>query len=229
MSLVIDSREQGNIEPVRDLFLENDIEVGVSALEFGDYLMEFPDGRAILVERKTPIDFIHSTTPTQQDPAGKLARQLNGVIESGATPVLLIDGYYSPLKGGRLRTKKIIVKHSMAAFASKLRSVQRHGVRVEYNPIDWYLPQFLLDMYRNESKDNHETLSLAPKAFQVPSKKEVKWTILLGIRGVGPKMAQDLLASFGTVRDVASASHADLMKVKGVGKKTAEQIHWYLN
>lgn len=223
--LVIDSREQGNIELVKAAFEKEGIEVEVRALPFGDYLFDYGD-RRILIERKTPLDFIHSTTPTQSDPAGKLARQLNGCIESGAEPVLLIDGYYTAMTGNRIKTRKITVKHSPIGFASKLRTVMKQGIRVEYNPTEWYLPTFLLGMYKYEQKTEHATLTIAPKAFEVPGKEEVKWLMLMNIRGVGPTLAKTLFNYFGSNAAVAAAPVEELKKVKGVGKQVAEQIYW---
>jgi ERCC4-type nuclease len=221
--LVIDSREKGNIEPVRAAFEKAGIEVKVMALEFGDYFFDYGD-RKILIERKTPVDFIHSTTPTQSDPAGKLARQLNGCQKFCDEVVLLIDGYYTAMSGNRIKTRKITLKHSPVAFASKLRTVMRHGVRVEYNPTEWYLPEWLLGMYKNEEKTEHTTLTIAPKAFEVPGKASVKWLMLMNIRGVGPTLAKTLYNYFGSNAAIAQAEPGELRKVKGVGKQLSEEI-----
>ena len=51
----------------------------------------------------------------------------------------------------------------------------------------------------------------------------------MGMRGVGPKMAQLLLNEFGSIKNLANAEKTELTQVKGVGEKTAEEILWYLN
>jgi ERCC4-type nuclease len=51
----------------------------------------------------------------------------------------------------------------------------------------------------------------------------------MGMRGVGPKMAQQLLTEFGSIKKLANSNKGTLMAVKGVGEKTAEEILWYLN
>ena len=65
--LTIDSREQGSIDIVREAFQASKIPVSVEKLEYGDYRMDITQDngneRTILVERKTPTDFISSTNP----------------------------------------------------------------------------------------------------------------------------------------------------------------------
>ena len=45
-----------------------------------------------------------------------------------------------------------------------------------------------------------------------------------GLPGCGPGTAKKLLAHFGTVEKVIAASAEDMCAVKGVGRKTADQI-----
>ena len=232
--LTIDSREQGSIQLVQEAFKASKIPVSVEKLDYGDYRMDITqdDGtsRTVLVERKTPTDFISSTNPTMRDPGSKIARQLNGCLDTDAdVVVLLVDGYYQWMKGGKIKTKKINLQHSPDAFVSKLRTIQSHAIRVEYNPSDWYLPFHLLSLYKYESRSEHNTLALSPKPFAVPPRSQSKWTVLMGMRGVGPKMAQQLLTEFGSIKKLANSDKEKLMAVKGVGEKTAEEILWYLN
>ena len=232
--LTIDSREQGSIQLVQEAFRASKIPVSVEKLDYGDYRMDITqdDGteRTVLIERKTPTDFISSTNPTMRDPGSKIARQLNGCLDTDAdVVVLLVDGYYQWMKGGKIKTKKINLQHSPDAFVSKLRTIQSHAVRVEYNPSDWYLPFHLLSLYKYESRSEHNTLALSPKPFAVPPRSQSKWTVLMGMRGVGPKMAQQLLTEFGSIKKLANSDKKELMSVKGVGEKTAEEILWYLN
>ena len=45
------------------------------------------------------------------------------------------------------------------------------------------------------------------------------------IPGIGPAMAKTLWANFSSVKEMADASVADLMKIDGIGKKKAQAIH----
>lgn len=234
--LTIDSREDSSVvNPVRTFFESQGIAVQVKKMDFGDFRMDIrmEDGskRVIVIERKTPGDFINSTNATVKEPATKLARQLNGCLkETGADAVLLlIDGPWYPLKGGRTKTGNITLRHSPDAMASKLRTIQGHGIRIEHNMATWYLPYYLHNLYQWEGRLEHKTLSLTPKSFSLPEKEDAKWTVLMGIKGVGPMMAKELINEFGSIQAIANSEADDLVnRVKGVGPKTAETILWYL-
>jgi len=234
--LTIDNREDEAVRnPIITVFEKAGIPVQVKKMDYGDFRMDIKmeDGtkRVVVIERKTPGDFINSTNATIKEPATKLSRQLNGCLtETGADVVLLLlDGPWYPLAGGRTKTGKITLKHSPDAMASKLRTIQGHGIRVEFNAAEWYLPYYLLALYNYESKLEHVSLSLSPRSFSLPSKEDAKWVMLMGVRGVGVMMAKQLIEHFGSVNAIANASLEQLMEVKGLGPKTAETIQWYLN
>ncbi len=232
--LIIDKREPEKIRHALTSYFESlDIEVRVKRMEFGDFVFELEDDqgtpRTIIIERKTPSDFIQSTIPAPKSPETKMARQLNGCIATGAdVVVLLIDGQWYPLKGGKIKTSGLTLSHNPNAFSSKLRTIMNRGIRVEHNQQQWYLPQFLHGLMKYEMKSEHNTLALTPRAFTVPKREDVKWTVLVGIKGVGPVMAKEILAEFGSVQNIANADSEQLRKVKGVGRVTAENIIWHL-
>ncbi len=232
--LTIDTREKFSINPVRAYFEKKEVDVKVEVMKYGDYRLDVSTesgvDRVIVIERKSPADFINSTNPTVKEPATKIARQLNGCMsETGADKViLLIDGLYYPLKGGKIKAGKVTLRRAPDSMFSQLRTIMEHGIRVEHNPADWYLPQWLYGLHEYESRDEHNTLSLAPKAFSIPSKEKAKWTVLMGIKGVGPIMAEALIEYFGSVQAIANADIGELMEVKGVGAKMAEELLWYM-
>lgn len=46
------------------------------------------------------------------------------------------------------------------------------------------------------------------------------------IKGIGPKMAEQLVAKYGDdTLDILENNHMDLLKIRGIGSKTAEKIH----
>lgn len=232
--LTIDTREKNSINPVQTYFEKKEVDVKVEMLKYGDYRLDVTTesgvSRVIIIERKTPADFINSTNATIKEPATKIARQLNGcmAVEGVDKVILLIDGLYYPLKGGMIKAGRVKLKRSPDMMFSQLRTIMESGIRVEHNPADWYLPQFLYSLHQYESKDEHNTLSMAPKSFSIPSKEKAKWTVLMGIKGVGPIMAEALIDHFGSVQAIANADTDELMEVKGVGGKMAEELLWYM-
>ena len=63
-----------------------------------------------------------------------------------------------------------------------------------------------------------------PKDFNVLDAYAVE-----GLPGCGPGTARKLLAHFGSAEKVFAASAEQLCEVKGIGKKTAEQIRELLS
>jgi ERCC4-type nuclease len=49
--------------------------------------------------------------------------------------------------------------------------------------------------------------------------------IISAVPGIGQTTAYDLLLSFGTIQKIATAEIEELLKVNGIGIKTARQIH----
>ena len=60
-------------------------------------------------------------------------------------------------------------------------------------------------------------------------KKRTTFSELDRIWGVGEKTRKALLTKFGSVKRIKSASLEDLLKTKGITKKTASEIHKYFN
>jgi excinuclease ABC subunit C len=54
--------------------------------------------------------------------------------------------------------------------------------------------------------------------------RQFNGTILRDIKGIGPKKADILLKTFGSVQEIGEKSVEDLIKIKGIGKKDAETI-----
>jgi ERCC4-type nuclease len=57
-------------------------------------------------------------------------------------------------------------------------------------------------------------------------KRKTQLYVLQGLPGVGPTRAQRLLAAFGSVEAVMTASEEALQEVEGVGSKTAQSVRW---
>jgi ERCC4-type nuclease len=57
-------------------------------------------------------------------------------------------------------------------------------------------------------------------------KRAVQIRVLTSLSRVGVKRAQRLIAFFGTLEQVMAANPKELAAVPGIGKQTAQQIHW---
>jgi excinuclease ABC subunit C len=87
----------------------------------------------------------------------------------------------------------------------------------------WPAALFLLQQVRDEAH------RLAVAYHRRLKNKADFQSILDAIPGIGQKRKRDLLTFFGSARRIAAAPVADLQKVAGIGKETAERIRTHFN
>ena len=102
------------------------------------------------------------------------------------------------------------------------------------------------EFYHQKDKESFELEYRSPLAFYLQNlrdeahrfaigthrkkrAKSMSKSSLDGIEGIGSKRKADLLKHFGSAQDVKEAGIADLQKVEGISKKTAEKIYNYFH
>ena len=93
----------------------------------------------------------------------------------------------------------------------------------------------LPDIYRLRGEDLIELEKFAEKSVEnllqgiELSKSAELWRFIhgLGIQQVGATAAKDLARRFGSLKKLAAADQEDLVKIDGIGEKTAAGIHAY--
>lgn len=83
----------------------------------------------------------------------------------------------------------------------------------------------ILSLYRGEQARKERALKGVQTTLDVPSRQRF---IVQGLPNVSATLAQRLLERFGSVKGIADADVAELMKVEGIGKVIAEGIHTVL-
>ena len=69
-----------------------------------------------------------------------------------------------------------------------------------------------------------------PRRARRPKKKQrAQLHMLQGLPGIGPERARQLLATFGSVEAVLTASADQLIAVNGIGAATAAAIRWVVS
>ena len=82
-----------------------------------------------------------------------------------------------------------------------------------------------VDVDVSEDSDSEPTEEETAEAKKKPSKKKGKQASIKTLDGVGKKAESVLLAAgFDTIEKIASTTAGDLVKLEGIGKKTAEKI-----
>lgn len=203
--LVVDTHETNSSIPIHLDKMKVPFEI--KHLAVADYAIN-----DIGIERKTESDFIHSITKKNK----RLWKQLLDLRNNYAKPLLIIE-----------KSKKLYSSFNPIAFRRTLVVVS-----VSYNiPV----------LHTNSKKETAELLKYLHDKYYNPKKKEyIKHTeksklnrteqqeyIISAFPGVGTSTAKKLLFNFGSVENIIKASKEKIMEVKGVGKKTAENIFYF--
>ena len=166
-------------------------------LPVADIAISLPEG-LLRVERKTPNDFVSSLAD------GRLVRQVNGMVKSGAWSAVIITGTinydeddYACLDGERTQW------HGAAVRAAQ-RAIIWAGALLEYCPPGFYA-RTLNELVRFASKPTHAQYKPASRYhkplvdfFPEDSIRQERIEFLMSLPGVGAKLAESLLDWCGT-------------------------------
>ncbi len=183
------------------------IEVKCEQLPVGDYLL--PDG--IAIERKSE-DFIQSVLN------GRIWYQLSN-LKQYEHPILIIHET-DKWKTLYFCDSKYAHKSYFGAIST---IIYRFNIPViTVSGVDEFVEIVTL-LY---NKAIAEATSSKPTIIQrkATTLEERKENMLACIEGMSIKRAQTLLEKFKTLKNIANASVEDIMRVKGFGKKLAENI-----
>lgn len=202
MHVVIDHRERAT--RVYELLCAHpDVKPTLAKLETGDYLV----ADRVLVERKTMDDFERSITDA------RLFRQANRLSRAAQPAVLVLEGSQANRRKGlgREQLQGALVSLSVTF---KLPIVRSRGPEETV----WLLEAIARHAGRSHAK------GLASRHANARDADAQRIHVLACIPGIGPDRAQRLLAHFGTLRAVFSATEAELHQVPGIGPKLAPRL-----
>lgn len=181
----------------------NIVAVQYAELKVGDFLLS----DKVVVERKEATDFVVSIMDR------RLFGQVALMKATFSRPVILVEGDVFNTRSG--------IDHDSLRGALSWISVIE-GVNIVYSRDVSDSASFIEIMTRHAQEGLTYEIPLRggkPKALSILSQFAVE-----GLPGCGPGTAKKLLAHFGTVERIFSASADQLCEVKGVGRKTADQI-----
>ncbi len=202
--LYVDNREFRS-EVVR--FLSENYRIIPKQLPVGDYLIS----DRTVVERKTTEDFLNSLTD------GRLFSQLVEMKRNYENPVVIIEGESLFTRGFH--------ENSIYGALASIAIDYKIPVLFTKNPRE--TAKLIEAMVRREES--------APKEVALRREKrpmtveERQRYIVESLPNVSAKLSKRLLEHFGSVRDVMTAEVGDLIRVKGIGRKTAEEIYEVVN
>jgi len=180
-------------------------EVSVLKLDFGDYMV----GEDVAIERKTVFDL--ASTLTQRF----LFDQIFKMRENYPRSLVIIEGYMGVLRKFR--------RISPESLNGALFALAQNGVPL-VPTIDYKDTAIFLAVASKQLAKGTKTAPLIRHRTKTETIAERQLFLVTGLPHVGPVLADGLLRYFRTPRRIFDASKEELMTVRDVGPKTAEDI-----
>jgi len=176
-------------------------------LEIGDYVIS----DRIVVERKSVDDFLESLKD------GRLFSQLVEMKRNYPIPVLVIEGESLFIRGF----------HENSIYGALASIIADYNVPIIFTKNARETAKFIDSLMRRELSGRREVALRKEK--RVMTDEERQRYIVESLPNVSAKLSQRLLEHFGSVKDVINAEVGELIQVRGIGRKTAEEIYEIVN
>ncbi len=187
--------------------LARDYKVVPVQLSVGDYVLS----DRIAIERKTTNDFLESIRD------GRLFEQVKKLRDTYASPILIIEG-------DSLFSRNF---HENSVYGAIASIIADFSVPVIFTHNPEETAKFIKALYRRERAERREVA--LHKERKPMTLEERQRYIVESLPSVSAKLSQRLLEHFGSVKEVMNAEVNELVNVRGIGRKTAEEIHDVIN
>jgi len=200
--IVADKRE--NRSGVPTLLRSKGIQVEHQVLAVGDYVV----ASNYVVERKAVHDFVGSLF------SGRLFDQLKRLSDSYEEPIIVVEG--------DLATTLQELPNPRSVWGAIASLALDHRAHLFFTGDRGETADLLYVLAHRATRGDVKPL-IYHKA-RARTTEELRLNILASLPGIGPILAERLLAHFGTLRKALAASAAELSMVEGVGRAKAEEI-----
>ncbi len=201
LRIIVDEREKpsGVPEELRSL----GVTVEYRVLDVADYVVG-----TYAVERKSVRDFISSLY------SGRLFDQAHRIGEAYQTTLLVVEGdLWEELKG---------VKNPRSLWGALISAVLDFGLNTFFTPNEKQTAQFLFTLGRGgRFKGGSGGPPVVVKKPKTQDLRRIQISVLSSLPSIGPRMAEQLLSHFGSLRRVFSASVTEMSVGAGVGRARA--------
>ena len=205
IEIVVDQRELDS-SIARDLSTREGVETRLETLSVGDYVLS----DRVVVERKSVSDFLDTLTGGDRS----IFEQVGDAARHYARPVVLIEG--ADLYGER-NVHPNAIRGALASLAVDF------GASVLRTTDESDTADLLHVIAGREQENEHREVSVHGEKGAKTLTEQQEY-VVSAIADIGPVTARALLAEFGSVEAVMTASEDDLLAVSGVGEVTAERI-----
>jgi len=188
-------------------YLSENYSIVAKQFEVGDYIIS----DRIAIERKKVEDFLDSIKD------GRLFSQIVEMRRNYEVPILIIEGESLFIRGF----------HENSIYGALASIISDYKIPIIFTKNARETAKFIEALMRRELGEKRE-VSLR-KEKRPMSDEERQRYIIESLPNVSAKLSQRLLEHFGSVKDVINAEVGELIQVKGIGRKTAEEIYEIVN
>ena len=188
-AVLIDSREPNHIKNLNF----NGLPTAVTMLETGDIQAVTDDGCELLIERKTPDDFLNTLKDDRLFPqVARMTEKRNAQILAGETPTvwsyLVITEPMTCSHDGKVITQRGVTGWAYSAVMGAILSIQELGVHVVFCNGDADFQDCVL---RLGKRNRDATMRIMPA--RIPNVLGPKAEFLAGLPGIGIESIQEIL------------------------------------
>ncbi len=205
--IAADTRE--NASEIPDILRRRGMYVQMKTLDVADYVIA-----DCAVERKTVRDFLMSLY------RGRLFEQAQRISTSYQTYLLIVEGDAQEMLAD-LRNPKVY-------WGALLALAMHFDFKVLFT-LDREQTADLLQTLSNMPRTKGRFRPLLVQKPRMATIKERQLSVVEALPMIGPKLAETLLASFGSVRNIFRASRTELALKGGVGNARAGRIQELLD
>ncbi len=188
-------------------YLSENYSIVSKQFEVGDYIIS----DRIAIERKKVDDFLDSLKD------GRLFSQMVEMRRNYEIPILVIEGESLFIRGF----------HENSIYGALASIISDYKIPIIFTRDARETAKFIEALMKRELGERGE-VSLR-KEKRAMSTQERQRYIIESLPNVSAKLSQRLLEHFGSVKDVINAEVGELIQVKGIGRKTAEEIYDIVN
>ena len=221
--LVVDSNEKGTapkvIRQLESVFGEEHL--AFARLPEGDISVPLGTG-LLLIERKTPQDFLHSLAD------GRLFNQVHRMTKVAQWSALIVTGRLTYTDDDRVRASGRLTQWRGTSVRGAIQTIQWSGCAVTFCPASGFAPA-VKETIKVALKDERVLKQQHPVEYTLLSPEA---QLLASIHGVGTKRARSLMefaeGSLGTALEWATcfpiAKVKDKNRAQGWGDKTCMTV-----
>ncbi|MBT3298086.1 DEAD/DEAH box helicase [archaeon] len=200
--ILADHREKDN--KIVKGFISEGVNVKLEQLQIADYLIS---GKVAVELKKVP-DFVNSLID------GRLLEQVKKLKENFEKSIVIVEG-----EEDIYAVRNIHANAIRGAIAS---IVLGYNIPIIYTRDPEDTIAMLIIMAKREQQPDSKEFSM--HTSKPLSMKEQQEYLISALPGVGLGMARLLLKELGSVKKLVNCNEENLVKIKGVGKKTSERI-----